>query len=90
MPSLISEEEINAMYLGNESDAEPMSTQMLEDIHDSSQSHQSIYRREALYKIFYRIKQSQEECKGAIFSTRNMVKGLHKVFKTIVNEISQY
>ena len=30
---------------GNESDAEPMSTEMLEDILDGSQSHPSVNRR---------------------------------------------
>ena len=35
----------------NESDAEPMSTDMLEDIFDGSQSYPIINSREARYKI---------------------------------------
>ena len=37
MPPLLSEEEIYAMDHGDESDDEPMSTEILEDIHDGSQ-----------------------------------------------------
>ena len=48
---LISEEEMDALSLGDESDAEPMSTDMLEDIYDGSQSHLRTNRREAGYKI---------------------------------------
>ena len=44
------------MSSGDESDAKPISTDMLEDIHDGSQSHPSINRREALYKIHDHIK----------------------------------
>ena len=56
LPS-ISEEEMDAMSSGNEYDAEPMSTEMLEDICGSGQSHTIIHRREARYKIHHRIKQ---------------------------------
>ena len=42
---LLSEEEFDAMSAGNESDAEPMSTDMLEDIFDNSHSHMSINSR---------------------------------------------
>ena len=59
MPQLISEEEIGAMYSGNESDAEPMSMNMLEDICDGSQSHLNVNRRDTCYKIRDFIKQSQ-------------------------------
>ena len=44
MPPLISEEEMDAMDSGDESDDEPMSTDILEDIRDGSQSHPSINR----------------------------------------------
>ena len=47
---------MDAISSGDESDAEPMSTNMFEDIHDGSQYHPSIKRREALYKICDRIK----------------------------------
>ena len=44
MPPLLNEEEIDAKYSGDESDDEPMSTDMLEDIRDGGQSHTSINR----------------------------------------------
>ena len=47
------------MSSGDESDDEPISTYMLEDIHDGSQFHPSINRRESCYKICDRIKQVQ-------------------------------
>ena len=39
MPPLIIEEEMGVMSSSDDYDAEPMSTDMLEDIHDSIQSH---------------------------------------------------
>ena len=89
MPLLISEEEIDVMSSDNESDTEPMSMQILEDICNSSQSHPTVNRREAKYKIHARIKQSKSEWKGDLLSTRNMGKGLQKVSKAVVNDISQ-
>ena len=87
MPSLLSVEETNALSYGDESDDEAMSTDMLEDIRDGSQSHPNVNMREARYKICYHIKQIQLEWKGALKSTQNMGKGLHKVFMTVVKEI---
>ena len=72
------------MDSGNDLEYEPMSTDMLEDIRDGSQSHPSVNRKEALYKIIYSIKQRQLELKGALKATHNMGKGLHKLFKTFV------
>ena len=43
------------MDSGDESDDEPMSTEMLKDIRDVSQSHPNVNRREARYKISDRI-----------------------------------
>ena len=51
LPTLISEEEIDAISSGNEYDAEPMSTDMLKYICDGSQYYLVINRREARYKI---------------------------------------
>ena len=45
MPLLIIKKEMDAMYSGDEYDDNPMSTEMLEDIHDISKSRQSINRR---------------------------------------------
>ena len=44
MPPLINEEEMDAISSYNESDAEPMSMDMLEDIRDVRQSHTGINR----------------------------------------------
>ena len=45
----------------DESDDDPVSTEMLEDIRDISQFHPNVNRREARYKIRDRIKQIQLE-----------------------------
>ena len=89
MPPLLSKEEMDAMNSGDESDDEIMSTEMLEDISDGSQSHPNVDRRESRYKILDRIKQTQLEWKVALKSTQDMGKGLHKVFKTAAKEILQ-
>ena len=75
---------MDAMDYGDESDHDTISTEMLEDIHDGSQSHPNINRREARYKICDRIKQINPEWKGASKATQNMGKGSHKVFKNVV------
>ena len=80
---------MDAMSSGNESDDEPMSTDMLEDIRDGNHSHLSINRREAYYKIRDLIKLGQPECNGVLLSTQNMGKVLHKGFKDVVNNILQ-
>ena len=77
---------MNVMSSGYESGAEPMSTQMSEDICDGSDSHLIINRTEVRYKMGDCIKQGPEEQKCALLSTQNMGKGLHKVFKAVVNE----
>ena len=73
----------------DEYDDEPLSTEMLEDICDSSQYHPIINSREARYKIHDHIKRSQLEYKGDLLYTQNMGKGLHKLFKSVVNEMLQ-
>ena len=47
------------MSSGGESDAEPMSKYMLEDIRDGNQSHPRITRREARYNIRDQIKRGK-------------------------------
>ena len=86
MPPLISEEEMDAMDSGYESEDEPMSTDTLEDIRDISQSHPIVNRRESRYKICDCIKQRKLEWKGGLKSTVNTGKGLQKVFKTVVKK----
>ena len=85
LPPLVSEEEMDEMSSGDVYYDEPMPTDMLEDISYGSQSHPSINRREARYKIRVCLKKRQEEFKGALLSTQNMGKGLHKLFKAVVN-----
>ena len=54
-----------------------------------SQTHPNVNRREAPYKIRDCIRQNQSKRKGALKGTRRMGKGLHKVFITVVKDISQ-
>ena len=75
---------MDTMDSGDESDHDPVSTEMLEDICDRSQSRPKVNKIEARYKIRDRIKQRQLEWKGALKATQNMGKFLHKVFKTVV------
>ena len=88
MPVLLSKEEMDVMDSRDESEDEHISTEMLEYIRDGSQSHTSVNKREVHYKIFDRIKRGQFQWKGALLSTQNIGKGLHKVFNTVVKEIS--
>ena len=61
MPLLLSEEEIDAMDSGDESNHDLISTDMVEDIRDGSQSHPKVNQREACYKICDRIIQGKLE-----------------------------
>ena len=62
----MSEQDMDAMNSGDESDHDLISTEMLEDIRDGSQTHPNVNRREARYKICDRIRQRQSEWKGAL------------------------
>ena len=59
MPPLLCEEEMYAMGSGDESDDDPMSTDMLEDIFARSQSNPNINRIETRYKVHDHINQRQ-------------------------------
>ena len=72
---------------GDESDHDLISTEMLEDIRDVSQTHLNVNRREARYKIRDRISQSQSEWEGALKAMQSMGKVLHKLISTVVKEI---
>ena len=50
----------------------------------------SLNRRESRYKIRDCNMQIQSEWKGELKATQNMGKGLQKILKTIVKNISQY
>ena len=81
MMSLKDTENIN---YGDESDHDIISTEMLEDIRDGSQTHPNVNKMEARYKIRDCIRKRQSEQKGSLKATRNMGKGLQKVFSTVV------
>ena len=89
MTTLLSIEEMDVLDSGDDSDNEPISTEMLEDISDRSQSCSKSNMREICHKIRDRIKQIQSECKVWFTATQKMAKVTHKVFKTIVKEILQ-
>ena len=62
---------------------------MLEDNCEGIQCRPSVNRREARYKIRDCINQRQSEWKGALKDTQNMGNFLHKLFKTVLQDISQ-
>ena len=84
---MMSKQDMDAINYGDESDHDLISTEMLEDIRDGSQTHPNVNRREARYKIRDRIRQIKSECKGELKATRIMGKGLQKVFSTVVKEV---
>ena len=55
MSQLLSEEEMDTMNSGNESDHDAIYTEMLEDIHDRIQSCPNVNRIEARYNIRTRL-----------------------------------
>ena len=71
-----------------QSDHDIIYTEMLEDICDGSQTHPNVNKRESSYKIRDSVRQKELQLRGALKAARSMVKGLHMVFSTIVNEIS--
>ena len=81
---MMSEQDMENINSGDESDHDLISTEMLEDISDGSQTHPNVNIIEARYKIRDLIRQRQSQWKGALKATQNMVKGLHKVFSTVV------
>ena len=86
---MMSKQDMKNINSGDESDHDLISTEMLEDIRDGSQTHPNVNKREARYEILDRIRQRQPEWKGALKDTRIMGKGLHKVFSAVVKDISQ-
>ena len=59
MPPLVSKEKMDTMDSVDESDDDSMSTDMLEDICDGSQSHSKVNRRESCYKVRDHINQGK-------------------------------
>ena len=70
-------------------DDDLIGTETLHDIRDGNQTHPKIDKREARLEIRDRIKQKKSEWKGVLRATQKIRKGLHRVFSTIVSEISQ-
>ena len=66
-----------------------ISMELLQDIRDGNKNHPKINKREARMVIRDRIKQNKSEWKGALRATHKMGKGLHRVFRIIVSEISK-
>ena len=60
---MISEQDMDAINSGDESDHDIISMEMLEDICDGSQTHPNVNKREARYKICDLIRQRQSEWK---------------------------
>ena len=58
---MMSEQEMDAINYGDDSDHDLVSTEMLEDICEESQTHPNVNIRESCYKIRYRIRQRQSE-----------------------------
>ena len=86
---MMKKQDMENLYEKENSDDNHMSTETLHDIRDRNQTHTNVDKREARRKISNRINQRKSEWKGALKATYNMGKGLHKVFSTIVKEISQ-
>ena len=65
----MSEQYMDAINSGDESDHDIISMEMLEDICDGSQTHPNINRRESRYKIRDFIMQRQSKWKGELKAT---------------------
>ena len=84
----MSEQGMDAINSSNESDHDPITTEMLEDISDGSQTHRNVNKKESRYKIRDQFRQEQSEWKGVLKATQSMGKGLNKVLSKAVKEIS--
>ena len=63
---MMSEQDMDAMNYGDDSDHDLISTEMLKDIRDRCQTHMNVNEREDRYKIRDRIRQRQLKCKVAL------------------------
>ena len=70
--TVMSKQYMDAINPGDESYHNLISTDMLEDICDGSQTHPNVDRREARYKIRDRIRQRQSELKRTLKATQSM------------------
>ena len=85
----MSEQDMENLDSSDESDHDLISTEMLQDICDGSQTHPNVNKREARYKISDRVRKRKSEWKGALKATQRTGKGLHKEFSTVVKDIFQ-
>ena len=86
---MMSEKDMGNLDEKEKFDDDHISTETLHDIRDGNQTHPNIDKREASLKIRDHIKQKKSKWKGALRATHKIGKGLHKVFSTIVSDISQ-
>ena len=66
---MTSEQDMENLDSSDDSDHDLISTEMLEDIRDGSQTHPNVNKREARYKIRDRVSQRQSEWRGALKAT---------------------
>ena len=85
----MSEQDMENLDEKEKFDDDLISTETLHGIRDINQTHPNIDKREARLKIRDRVNQNKLEWKGALRATHKMGKVLHRVFSTIVSEISQ-
>ena len=86
---MTSEQDIENIHSNDKSYNDLIYAEMLHDIRDGNQTHPNVNKREARCKIRNRIKQRKLEWKGPLKATQSTGKGLHKVFSTVVKDISQ-
>ena len=76
----MSEQFMDAINSGDESDHDLISTKMLEDICDGSQTHINVNRRETGYKIRDRIRQRQPEWKSQRLARLPLLKLCERIY----------
>ena len=86
---MMSEKDMENIDETEKFDDDLITTDTLHDICDGNQTHPKIDKREARIAIRDHIKQKKSQWKGALRATHKMGKGLHRVFSTIVTDISQ-
>ena len=79
---------IDELSIDNKSDDVSIGTNGIKDIRYGNQIHTDINARDVRLKICDYIKQTKNECKVEELSANSMVKGLHKFFKAVVNELN--
>ena len=82
---MMNKQDMENLDSNEQSDHDLISTKMLEDNRDGSQTHPNVNKREARYEIRDRVSRKESQWKGALKAPRTMGIGLNKVFSTIVN-----